>query len=76
MAKIKTEQPALSPANVKEAAAEYLRDKGYTSYVKDGVVLTVVESETTFKDVTKLLKDWGYHASYGTTKGDRNERES
>ena len=49
----------------KTRAVELLRNKGYDSWLKDGVVLCAKESETTFEEITKILQESGYRASYG-----------
>lgn len=58
--KILTKEP-----DAKDAAVKYLKSKGYDSWITDGVVMCLWTTETTFNDVTELLKKIGYNSSYG-----------
>lgn len=49
----------------KDIAVETLQQHGYNALIQDGVVVCQNISETTFKEITNILKGIGYTDSYG-----------
>lgn len=54
--------------DAKNEAVEFLRSKGYDAWLENGVVYMACESENTFGEMTKVLKDYGYKHSYGVKR--------
>ncbi len=49
----------------KDEAVTFLIDKGYPAVYEDGVVIVHTNDPAAFKEISSLLKDAGYHMSYG-----------
>lgn len=54
--------------DAKDEAVEFLRSKGYDAWLENGVVYMAYESENTFDEMTKVLKEYGYKYSYGVKR--------
>lgn len=60
-------EPRILPKepDMKDKATEYLRSKGFDAWLQDGIVLCIRESDSTYEDMKKALKEFGYNSSFG-----------
>ena len=58
-------KPFVQHESNKDRTARVLREHGYNSEVRDGVVMVELDDEQQLESVLKLFRQIGYDASYG-----------